>query len=282
MKFGKHFNSSSFPSSLPSSVAKSPLMVPIPAGEFYMGTSEIQVHQMMYKEEWALEWYDKGMFHIEQPQHTLSLPAFEIGIFPVTNQEYSLFVWDSGYKVPKTWEGFHFPDGMGDYPVTGVSKIDAETYCQWLNKSLKLGTEYRLPTEAEWERAARGLDNRIYPWGDEFDPWRCNTSESNKRGTTPLGSYSPGGNSPAGVMDMVGNVWEWTTSRMYPYPYEFEYELEPIEPDDDFVLRGGSWYYTHKLARCSVRESALASYTSLALGFRIAMTIKPEETTEPD
>ncbi len=250
-------------------------MVIIPAGEFIMGTSDMQVQQMMYKEEWAMEWYDKDLFRIEQPQHIVSLPDFEIGIFSVTNQEYSLFVWASGYKVPKTWEGFHFPDSMGDHPVTGVSKQDAEAYCSWLNDALK--SNYRLPTEAEWERAARGMDGRIYPWGDEFDPWRCNTSESGKRSTTPGGKYSPGGNRPPGAMDMVGNVWEWTSSRMFPYPYDPEEELQPVQPLDKFVLRGGSWYYTHKLARCAVRESALQTYLSPAIGFRLARTPKSVE-----
>jgi len=249
---------------------KLPIMVVVPAGEFIMGTSDIQVNQMMCKEEWAMEWYDKDLFRVEQPQHLVSLPAFEIGLNPVTNQEYSQFVWDSGYKVPKTWDGFRFADGTGEHPVTGVSKIDAEAFCQWLNR--KLNTWFRLPTEAEWERAARGTDGRIYPWGDEFDPWRCNTSESNKRGTTPVGNYSPGGNSPIGAMDMVGNVWEWTSSLMLPYPYQAEGEAPSDFRPEKFVLRGGSWYYTRKLARCAVREAAYETTVSPAIGFRLAQT----------
>ena len=254
---------------------KLPIMVVVPAGEFLMGTSDAQVNQMMYKEEWAMEWYDKDLFRVEQPQHVVSLPAFEIGLNPVTNQDYSQFVWDFGYKVPKTWEGFRFADGTGDHPVAGVSKIDAEAFCQWVNN--KLQTQFRLPNEAEWERAARGTDGRIFPWGDEFDPWRCNTSESGKRGTTPVCNYSPGGNSPYGVLDMVGNVWEWTSSRMRPYPYQEDSEAELNDLSDKFVLRGGSWYFTRKLARCAVREAAYMTTMSASIGFRLAQTPQPTE-----
>lgn len=243
-------------------------MIPIAEGEFTMGTSDQQVNFLMAREEWALEWYDQDLFIVEQPQHILCLPAFAIAIHPVTNLDYYQFVYASGYRTPKSWVGFQYADDTADHPVTGVTKMDAEAYIKWLNE--QLGEEFRLPTEAEWERAARGMDGRIYPWGDEFDPWRCNTSESAKRGTSSVGIYSPSGNSPCGAMDMVGNVWEWTTTLLAPYPYEADDGREEQGLAERYVVRGGSWYYTRKLARCAAREGVLPTYTSPALGFRLA------------
>jgi formylglycine-generating enzyme required for sulfatase activity len=155
--------------------------------------------------------------------------------------------------------------------VTCVSKLDAEAYIAWLNQ--KTGMNFRLPTEAEWERAAREADGRIYPWGNTFDPWRCNTAESLKKGTTPVGAYSPGGDSPSGAADMVGNVWEWTQSPFLPYPYDFHGSKDDVRARGRFVVRGGAWYYTRKLARCAAREGILAEYLSSSIGFRLARSL---------
>jgi len=255
-------------------LVRRPPMVNVPDGEFIMGTSDAQVSMLMSREEWALEWYDNDLFQIEQPQHYVWIPAFNIAAHPVTNEEYHKFVYNSGYRVPKSWSGFQYLDDTADHPVTGISKTDAEAFCKWVSD--QMGEVYRLPSEAEWERAARGMDGRIYPWGDEFDPWRCNTAESSKRGTTPVGVYSPGGNSPVGAMDMVGNVWEWTSTILAPYPYESEDGREEQGMLERYVVRGGSWYYTRKLARCAAREGVLATFTSPALGFRLASDAKEE------
>ncbi|MBE0696477.1 MAG: SUMF1/EgtB/PvdO family nonheme iron enzyme, partial [Anaerolineaceae bacterium] len=183
-----------------------------------MGTSEEDIKHLQLREsDWAYDWTDNELFENEQPQHRVTLPPFEIGQFPVTNIEYHLFIKDSGYRLPKGWVGFRFPDSMEFHPIVGVSKIDAEIYIKWMNE--RTGLIYRLPTEAEWERSARGDDARIFPWGNTFDPWRCNTAESMKKGTTPAGFYSPGGDSYLGLADMVGNVWEWTSTIFKPYPY---------------------------------------------------------------
>lgn len=262
--------------SLPNSVQqlKPPPMILVPAGSFFMGTSPGQVQELLAKEDWAREWYDSDLFQTEQPYHAVTLDAFEIAQYPVTNIEYFQFIWNSGYRAPRGWMGFHYPDDTADHPVTGVSKKDALAYVAWLSKETM--TPYRLPTEAEWERAARGLDGRMYPWGDEFDPWRCNTSESGKRSASSVGMYSPLGDSQCGAMDMVGNVWEWTTSLMKPYPYNPNDGREDLSGDGKSdvkcVVRGGSWYYSRKLARCAAREAVLASYLSPALGFRLART----------
>lgn len=253
--------------------ATHPEMITIPEGDYLIGISDDQITHLLRTELWAEEWVEKDMFAIEQPQHIIHMPAFQIGRTPVTNGEYYLFIWTTGYKVPKEWSGFRFAEGTENHPVIGVSKIDVQAYCDWLNETL--GADYRLPTEAEWESAARGGDERLYPWGEEFDPWRCNTLESGKRGTTPVGEYSPSGDSPFGVVDMAGNVWEWTSSVLKPYPYQATDGRENGDLRSRFVIRGGSWYYSHKLARTTVREGVLSTFTSPALGFRLGRSLTP-------
>jgi formylglycine-generating enzyme required for sulfatase activity len=205
---------------------------------------------------------------VEQPQHNIQLNAFEIAKHPVTNAEYFAFIYNAGFRVPRSWEGFKYFEGSAENPVTDISQKDALEYVKWLNS--ETNDHYRLPTEAEWERAARGNDDRMYCWGNTFDPWRCNTLESAKKGTTPVGSYSPGGDSPFGVSDMLGNVFEWTSSKLQPYPYKSDDGREIPSVGAKIVVKGGSWYYTRKLARCPVREGVLADNISPAIGFRLA------------
>jgi formylglycine-generating enzyme required for sulfatase activity len=247
---------------------KHPEMVSIPEGDYILGISDDQIHHLVRTELWATEWFERDMFMIEQPQHVYHLKTFAIAKIPVTNIEYYAFIWTTGYRVPREWIGFHFPEGQDNHPVVGVSKQDADAYLEWMNS--QLNSKYRLPSEAEWESAARGGDTRLYPWGEEFDPWRCNTVESGKRGTTDVGAYSPSGDSPFGVVDMAGNVWEWTRSLFKPFPYNPKDGREDPKGDGKFVIRGGSWYYSHKLARATCRESTMQNFTSPALGFRLA------------
>ncbi len=249
-----------------------PEMVMVPFGEFLMGTSDEQVMFLYHREDWAQEWKEDGNFYIEQPMHIVELPSFEIGKYPVTNLEYYRFVWEVNYRIPRGWSGFRYEDGLDKHPVVGITYYDAIAYIEWLNK--KTSREYRLPTEAEWERAARGPDGRIYPWGDEFDPWRCNTLESGLERTTPVDSYVPAGVSPVGAVGMVGNVWEWTSSRLLPYPFQPDPEPPQNQRQVGFVVRGGAWYYSRKLARCATRESYQPDYLSPALGFRLARSLE--------
>jgi formylglycine-generating enzyme required for sulfatase activity len=255
----------------PTPVVKTPVMIRIPSGMFIMGISDDQIRTMISREEWATEWYDQDLFQVEQPQHRLFSPAYEIGRAPVTNLEYHAFVWDIGHRAPKGWIGFSIPDRKDNHPVVGVSRKDALAYCAWLNE--RLNQNYRLPSEAEWERAARGPDGRLYPWGDDFDPWRCNTARSGKRDTTPVGEYTPSGDSPFGCVDMAGNVWEWTASMLKPYPYDATDGREGEDNAARYVIRGGAWYYSHRLARTTCREGAFAHTLSPSLGFRLARTI---------
>jgi toxoflavin biosynthesis protein ToxD len=255
-----------------SNQVKIPSMIGISKGQFLMGTSNENIKLLQLKEsDWAYEWSDNELFAAEQPQHMLSLPGYEIAKYPVTNEEYHAFTSDMAYRLPRDWTGFTYREDTENHPVVGVSKADAEAYIRWLNQ--KTSMEFRLPTEAEWERAARGTDGRIFPWGNTFDPWRCNTAESVKKGTTPVGFYSPGGDSPSGAVDMVGNVWEWTQSLFLPYPYHPDKRNDEAKARGRYVVRGGAWYYTRKLARCAAREGIVADYLSSSIGFRLARSI---------
>jgi formylglycine-generating enzyme required for sulfatase activity len=248
-----------------------PEMVLIPQGKAWIGTSDDQIQFMLHYEEWAQEWYDSDLFTVEQPQHEVMVPAFKIGKKPITNDEYYSFLNDAGFRIPKGWIGLHYLDGQANHPVTSVSWEDALAYISWL--SSKTGQAFRLPNEIEWEKAARGPDKRIYPWGDKFDPWRCNTSEGGKRSTNEPGEYSPGGDSPFGMLDMVGNVWEWTSSLLLPYPYQDNHTIVDPKTPGKRVVRGGAWYYSRKLARCSSREGMLPNLISTSMGFRLAQSV---------
>lgn len=244
-----------------------PVTTPIPAGPFYMGTSDSQIEALLAYEDWAQEWYDKDLFTAEQPYHQVVLPEYEIARYPVTNLEYFQFIMSSGHRAPRGWAGFHYLDGTEECPVVGISLPDVLAYLKWVNNLF--GKTFRLPTEAEWEKAARGPDGRVYPWGDDFDPWRCNTDESGKRTTSPVGSNSPGGDSIYGISDMSGNVWEWTSTLIMPYPYNAKDGREERKAGAKIAVRGGAWYYSRKLARCASREGVLADYLSPSLGFRL-------------
>jgi toxoflavin biosynthesis protein ToxD len=248
-----------------------PEMIHIPAGESFLGTGQEQIRFMVGHEDWALEWEEKDMFQVEQPLHKVILPAFEIAKYPITNDAYYQFVLDANARIPRGWSGLRYVEELRDHPVIWISWQDAQAYVHWISE--KTGESYRLPTEAEWEKAARGTDARVYPWGDSFDPWRCNTMESGKRQTTPVGVYSPGGDSIWEVCDVIGNVWEWTSSVLKNYPYRADDGREAPDAPGKRVVRGGAWYYSRKLARCSSREGMLPDYSSNSMGFRLAKTI---------
>jgi Sulfatase-modifying factor enzyme 1 len=143
---------------------------------------------------------------------------FEIGKYPVTNIEYDRFITATGHKPPSRWKERAFPQEEANHPVAGISFDDANTYCKWL--SSVTGNRYRLPTEWEWECLATGSRGWKYPWGEQFDKNKCNTKESGREGTTPVGSYLAGIN-PEGIFDLVGNVWEHTKSRTIWKPIGF-------------------------------------------------------------
>jgi len=183
----------------------------------------------------------------ELPQHTVRLQTYHIGSYPLTVAEYACCVQVAGWPTPDDWDR---EQQHPDHPVVSLCWQDALAYAQWLARVT--GERWRLPTEAEWEKAARGIDGRIYPWGDNWDEARANTRNSGPKGTTPVGHY-PNGASSYGVQDMAGNVWEWTSTAYRDYPYCATDGREDLSDKADKVLRGGSWGDDPQDARAACR-----------------------------
>jgi formylglycine-generating enzyme required for sulfatase activity len=225
------------PATLPREHPFEPEMILIPAGDFLMGSDPAR---------------DKYASDREQPQHTLYLSDYYIARTPVTNAQYAAFVDATDHKQPKHWKRGKPPQGKEEHPVFSRSWHDPVAYCDWLAEVT--GKPYRLPSEAEWEKAARGTDGRIYPWGDEWDPERCNSSENDIDHTTPVGAY-PKGASPYGLLDMAGNVEEWTRSLYRDYPYHPRDGREDLDTTDDVVRvsRGGAFHLHERSVRCASR-----------------------------
>jgi formylglycine-generating enzyme required for sulfatase activity len=244
-----------------------PDMVRIPQGEFVMGSDP------------SRDPHAKGD---ELPQHSVYLPEYSISRTPITNAEYAAFLKATGYRPPSHWRLLIWrtripPYGRAAHPVVNVSWHDARAYCEWL--SLVTGERYRLPTEAEWEKAARGTDARIYPWGDAWVSDRCHISERTEMtDTVPVGSH-PDGSSPYGVQDMLGNVWEWTQSlwgrelraATFTYPYEPRDGRENPEAASDVrrILRGASYIHDVTAARCATRYRYSPGNFFQSVGFRV-------------
>jgi len=239
----------------------------VPAGPFLMGTSEEQAAALKERFDWAKD-FD---FTNEYPQHTVTLPAFEIGRFPVTNAEYAEFVRATGYDTPQHWRGGTFPEELADHPVVYVTWRDAMAYVAWLRECT--GQPYCLPTEAAREKAARGTEGLLWPWGDAWDLTRCNMKLGRPGSTTtPVGQYtSAGGDSPYGCADMAGNVYEWCSSLLESYPYQGDDGRENPEAKGYRILRGGSWRNDNPAyVRCAYRRWYGPDYGGDTIGFRVA------------
>ncbi len=199
-------------------------MVLVPAGEFLMGSNRLDTEAKAVQYGSTKPWFAN-----ESPERKVRLGDFYIDKTEVTMDEYAKFVSATSRKPPVDWLGGKVPEGKGKYPVVNVSWFDASAYCKW-----KGG---RLPTEEEWEKAARGTDGRLFPWGNEFDIKKVNTlGEYN--GTTPVGKF-PEGASPYGVLDMAGNVQEWTADWYRQYPGNTYNDKDYGEKYK--VVRGGGW-----------------------------------------
>jgi formylglycine-generating enzyme required for sulfatase activity len=197
-------------------------MVYIPSGEFIMGSEEVDTEGL--GKEFGLR---AGEFYAdERPVRKVHLKGFYIDKYEVTNSEYKRFADATRYNSPVNWDGKNYPEGKGDHPVNNITWYDAHSYCNWAGK--------RLPTETEWEKAARGPDGTIYPWGDEYDKKMANLDTGE---TKPVGSYKKD-KSYYGVYDMGGNVMEWVDSWYGPYPGNTADIKDYGEKHK--VLRGGS------------------------------------------
>jgi formylglycine-generating enzyme required for sulfatase activity len=261
-----------------------PKMVHVPAGPFLMGTSPEQVDWLAQRDGSAKKWQEKGYFNREQPQHSVSLKGFYISKYPVTVEQYRVFIESGGYLEkgywtdagwswresearikPEYWDDAQWT-GTADLPVVGVSWYGAVAYCRWLSR--ETGRLYWLPTEAEWEKAARGTDGRLYPWGDEFVASLCNTRVSGHNRTVPVLNYSSEADSPFGCADMAGNASEWTMSEFRPYPYSAKDGRDQEEGELLRVIRGGSWYKPTLRARTAARGMNDPFFADADVGFR--------------
>ncbi len=252
--------------------------VRVPAGKFLMGSKDD----------------NKLAQDNERPQHTVDLPYdYWLAKYPVTNDHFVRFVETTQYVTLAETDGgwsrerreyvtgfdWRHPLGpksdikmKGDHPVVQVSWHDSMAYCRWLDDTLRAELKnltLRLPMEAEWEKAARGEYGNEWPWGNEFDPGKCNSGESGKKVTTSVEAYSPQGDSPYGAVDMAGNVWEWCQSLFKAYPYQVSDGRESLIDSGSRVLRGGAFGSSERRVRCSCRYGfdPLNRYSDI--GFRL-------------
>jgi formylglycine-generating enzyme required for sulfatase activity len=244
--------------------------VEIPEGPFLMGSKK-----------------DDSLAHkYEFDQHPVTLPRYYIARYPVTVAQFQAFVQDSRYQ-PEDEDSFR---GLSNHPVVYVSRHEAHKYCEWLTERLREwkgtpkplatllrqeGWQVTLPSEAEWEKAARGTEGRIYPWGNDPDPNRANYNHTGIYDTTAVGCF-PGGVTPYGCLDMAGNVWEWTRSLLgkYPYPTEAKEraQREDLSARGNRVLRGGAFYDDANHVRCAYRNRPGPVNRNVNVGFRVVVS----------
>lgn len=291
-----------------------PSMVFVPAGKFIMG-------------------HKRDFGHDADP-HVVWQDQYWIGRYPVTVKEYSYFIDGDGYEDPRYWTSealewkstqdrdqpldWQVQKARENYPVVGISWYEALAYCLWLSEKLK--EKVLLPTEAQWEKAARGTDGRDYPWGfystwatNHPVPWsKCNCKQTKKGEIDPVGEYSPESDSPYGVADMAGNVWEWTRTIRAPYPWSdtdgrnklegarsrtvkekqrlanslseaYGRSVDPdsstvnslLRPETSRILRGGAWHDEFYRALCGCRYSWKPKKAADDTGFRIVIESCP-------
>ncbi len=263
-------------------------LVRIPAGEFLMGSTDAELR--LQRED-------------DKPQHSVTLSDYLIGKYEVTNAQFAAFVKATGYKTTAEKEGWGWASydgsnwvdmkgadwqhpkgpnsnlsGKDNHPVVLVSWDDAVAFCAWASQAT--GRKVTLPTEAQWEKAARGTDGRIYPWGNTAPNANLLNFNMNEHGTTAVGKYSLAGDSPYGVADMVGNVSEWTSSLWgndgnkptYGYPYNAHDGREDQSSRDLRVLRGGGWINGSSDVRAAYRIRSEPSGRVGFLGFRVAVS----------
>ncbi|MET8772505.1 SUMF1/EgtB/PvdO family nonheme iron enzyme [Streptomyces sp. NPDC004658] len=246
-----------------------PAMEDVPAARVRLGLAADRVDAV------AAAWRHVGVTRAwiakEAPEYDADIAAFRIARYPVTNEEYRLFLTENPEAgLPTSWRFGVYPAHLANHPVWSVSPQDADAYAAWLAR--RTGRLFRLPTEAEWEYAASGGDGRAYPWGEEPGEDLANTVEYGPLATTPVGMY-PAGRSPFGAYDMAGNVEEYVADDYRPYPGG-QYVDDDLHADTDAtyrVARGGSFTRYADLARCR-RRHGWYRRDIYAMGFRLAET----------
>jgi eukaryotic-like serine/threonine-protein kinase len=242
-------------------------MVLIPAGDFVMGSSDQEIDQVISLcENCKREWFTN-----EMPQHTVYLDAYWMDKFEVTNAQYEKCVGDRRCALPQQITSYHRDSYYGNvqynnHPVIHVTWDDAVAYCEWDRK--------RLPTEAEWEKAARGTDKRMYPWGNIFDSSKLNSGRT-VDDTSAVGSYLTGA-SPYGIMDLAGNIDEWVNDWYGIDYYAVSSQRNPTGPltGSAHVLRGGSWLDGPDFTRTAIRLVGELTPREI-FGFRCAKSFSP-------
>ena len=253
-----------------------PPLVPIPAGPLLAG-SDAAEREAAYRLDAAAYGHavtrERGWYDDERPRAPVTLPAYAITRTPITNAQYAVFVAATAHPVPDvdrtTWAGYRLihpwprtrrhawaggrpPEARERHPVVLVSHADARSYAAWLSE--RTGARWRLPTELEWEKAARGSDGRHFPWGDGFDPTRLNSHDRGPFDTLPVGTF-PDGASPFGLLDPAGQVFEWTATSAAP---------------NRFLVKGGSWDDKGcGICRPAARHSRPAGLKHILIGFRL-------------
>jgi formylglycine-generating enzyme required for sulfatase activity len=246
----------------------------------------------------------------EKPQHIFEIPYdYWIARFPVSNAQFAEFVRSTSFETRAEQDGWCWVwssrdgkwgkqegaswkhplgansniDALEEHPVVQICWYDALAFCEWFSQKyidgLQQGYRFLLPSEAEWEKAARGTDGREWPWGNDFDAARCNSRDGGKLCTTSVRAYFPQGNSVYGVAEMSGNIWEWTltlwgedrNTPAFGYPYRKGDGRENLKAGDGFyrVIRGGSYKDNVKGVRCACRDIDPPYYSLSNLGFRL-------------
>ncbi|WP_157633996.1 formylglycine-generating enzyme family protein [Vibrio neptunius] len=256
----------------PRLIATQPAMVKIPYGVYQIGVSKEEAKKVT--EDYESVGVEIAWIMKEVPQHDQQIDAFEIAKYPVTNQEYREFLLETGFpELPSSWPLGIYPIEKANHPVHTVSLEAIDAYISWLND--KTGAGYRLPTEAEWEAAASGVDHLQFPWGGAFEATRTNTVETQIYQTTPVGIF-PNGCSQFEVHDMAGNVEEYVACNYKPYDGgELQVDHLNENTDEYRVARGGSFARFADLARTPRRHGKFPKFDRdiFAMGFRLARTI---------
>jgi formylglycine-generating enzyme required for sulfatase activity len=259
-----------------------PAVVQIPAGAFLAG-SDVAERELAYRLDERAYGHgitrEQGWYDDERARGQAQTGAYAITVTPITNRQYAAFVAVAGHPAPEvdaatwrsyglihpyertrrfTWTNGRPPAGREDHPVVLVSAADAQAYAAWLSR--RTGRAWRLPTELEWEKAARGIGGRTFPWGNEFDPARLNSHDAGPFDTVPVGRY-PAGASPFGVLDAAGQVYEWTSTAAGP---------------GRAIVKGGSWDDKGcGVCRPAARHSRPVTLKHILIGFRLVRDAGP-------